>query len=80
IARLKVAILEHDGNMFFTADHGNADMMVYPETQKPHTAHTTNIVPFIYVGHKKAQFALEHGKISDIATTLLNVIGIAQPN
>ncbi|QEO56616.1 2,3-bisphosphoglycerate-independent phosphoglycerate mutase [Francisella marina] len=79
LARLKDAILEHDGNMFITADHGNADMMVNPKTQKPHTAHTTNLVPFVYVGHKKAQVALEHGKLSDIAPTILNVMNITQP-
>ncbi len=79
LARLKDSILEHDGNMFITADHGNADMMVNPKTQKPHTAHTTNLVPFVYVGHKKAQVALEHGKLSDIAPTILNVMNIAQP-
>lgn len=79
LAKLKDAILDYDGNMFITADHGNADMMLNPETQKPHTAHTTNLVPFVYIGHKKAEVAIENGKLSDIAPTMLNVMGIAQP-
>ena len=54
-------------------------MMVNPKTQKTHTAHTTNLVPFVYVGHKKAQVSLEHGKLSDIAPTILNVMDITQP-
>ena len=79
-AKLKDVILEHNGNMFITADHGNADMMLNPETQKPHTAHTTNLVPFVYVGHKEAEVAIEDGKLSDIAPTILNVMDIPQPS
>lgn len=79
LAKLKDVILEHNGNMFITADHGNADMMLNPETQKPHTAHTTNLVPFVYVGHKEAEVAIEDGKLSDIAPTMLNVMDIPQP-
>lgn len=79
LAKLKDVILEHNGNMFITADHGNADMMLNPETQKPHTAHTTNLVPFVYVGHKEAEVAIKDGKLSDIAPTMLNVMDIPQP-
>ncbi|AJC49259.1 2,3-bisphosphoglycerate-independent phosphoglycerate mutase [Allofrancisella guangzhouensis] len=80
LTRLKDAILDRNGNMFITADHGNADMMVNPETHKPHTAHTTNPVPFIYVGHKEASLNIENGKLSDIAPTILEVMSIPQPS
>ncbi|APC97289.1 2,3-bisphosphoglycerate-independent phosphoglycerate mutase [Francisella frigiditurris] len=79
IGKLKDAILDNDGNMFITADHGNADMMVNPKTNKPHTAHTTNLVPFVYVGSKKAEVNLEHGKLSDIAPTILTVMNLDIP-
>lgn len=77
----RVAQVVHaiDGNLFITADHGNADQMVDPQTGKIHTAHTTNPVPFIYHGSKKASLALTDGKLSDIAPTILAVIGIKQP-
>ncbi|QIV94251.1 2,3-bisphosphoglycerate-independent phosphoglycerate mutase [Allofrancisella frigidaquae] len=80
LTRLKDAILDTNSNMFITADHGNADMMVNPETHKPHTAHTTNLVPFVYVGHKEATLNIENGKLSDIAPTILEVMGIPQPS
>ena len=79
LAKVKEAILANDGNMFVTADHGNADMMVNPKTQKPHTAHTTNLVPFVYIGNKKAKLNLKDGKLSDIAPTMLSVMNINQP-
>ncbi|QIV96300.1 phosphoglycerate mutase [Allofrancisella inopinata] len=80
LTRLKDVILDTNGNMFITADHGNADMMVNPETHKPHTAHTTNLVPFVYVGHKEATLDIENGKLSDIAPTILEAMGIPQPS
>jgi 2,3-bisphosphoglycerate-independent phosphoglycerate mutase len=81
LATLKKAILANNGNMFVTADHGNADVMVNPKTQKPHTAHTTNLVPFVYVGNHKATVSVADGKgkLSDIAPTMLDVMGIVTP-
>jgi 2,3-bisphosphoglycerate-independent phosphoglycerate mutase len=65
--------------MVVTADHGNIELMVDPETGGPHTAHTLNPVPFIlchrdYVGAK-----LRPGVLADIAPTLCKVMGLAQP-
>ncbi|MFV0504071.1 MAG: 2,3-bisphosphoglycerate-independent phosphoglycerate mutase [Lachnospirales bacterium] len=73
------AILEVDGQFFLCADHGNADQLVDPETDEPHTAHTTNPVPFTIVNCKKAKGIKEGGKLSDIAPTLLDMMDIEQP-
>ncbi|MFZ9036102.1 MAG: 2,3-bisphosphoglycerate-independent phosphoglycerate mutase [Francisellaceae bacterium] len=79
IGRVDQAVSLNAGNLFITADHGNADQMVDPETGKIQTAHTTNPVPFVYNGNKQATVVLENGKLSDIAPTLLAVLGIKQP-
>ncbi|WP_440616697.1 2,3-bisphosphoglycerate-independent phosphoglycerate mutase [Cysteiniphilum sp. 6C5] len=79
LGRVADAVHTINGNLFITADHGNADQMVDPETGKIHTAHTTNPVPFIYQGSKKASVALNDGKLSDIAPTILEVIGVNKP-
>ena len=82
LARLKDVVLETNSNMFITADHGNADVMVNPKTQKPHTAHTTNLVPFVYVGNHNATLNVVDGKgrLSDIAPTMLDVMRITTPS
>jgi 2,3-bisphosphoglycerate-independent phosphoglycerate mutase len=74
------AILRNGGRAFVTADHGNADQMVDPETGEPFTAHTTNPVPFIAVGPEMVGRTLrEGGRLSDIAPTMLTSMGIAVP-
>ncbi|MBN1778113.1 MAG: 2,3-bisphosphoglycerate-independent phosphoglycerate mutase [Clostridiales bacterium] len=74
------AILNNGGRVFVTADHGNADMMVDPETGEPFTAHTTNPVPFIAVGKDMIGRKLrEGGRLCDIAPTLLDSMGIEIP-
>ena len=60
-----------------TADHGNAEMYIDLETQKPHTAHTINLVPFI-VTEKKAELISEGG-LADIAPTVLELMGLEKP-
>ena len=70
--------------LLITADHGNAEQMINPETGAPHTAHTTNKVPFIMTG-KDLEFvqdeeeAEEAGALSDVAPTILAVLGLSQP-
>ena len=56
--------------LMITADHGNAEQMVNPETGNPQTAHTTFEVPLIYVGQRPARL-LDGGSLCDIAPTLL---------
>ncbi len=74
------AILRNGGRAFVTADHGNADQMVDPETGGPFTAHTTNPVPFIAVGPEMVGRKLRNGgRLSDIAPTMLTSMGIPVP-
>ena len=63
--------------MLLTADHGNAEMMVNSETEQVHTAHTTNVVPLIYVGQDRK--LVSQGVLSDIAPTMLELMGLDQP-
>ncbi|OPJ57577.1 2,3-bisphosphoglycerate-independent phosphoglycerate mutase [Clostridium oryzae] len=71
-------ILAKDGSLFITADHGNAEQMVDYETGNPMTAHTTGPVPFLYVA-KDAKPMRDGGKLSDIAPTMLQAMGLEQP-
>ncbi|PNI01017.1 2,3-bisphosphoglycerate-independent phosphoglycerate mutase [Vibrio diazotrophicus] len=70
IGRVVEAIKEVDGQLLITADHGNAEMMINPETGGVHTAHTSLPVPLVYVGSKDIEF-IEGGKLSDLAPTML---------
>lgn len=69
-----------NGVMFICADHGNVDMMCYPGTKNPHTAHTTNPVPFILFNADKNVKLRENGVLADIAPTLLELMGLDVPN
>jgi 2,3-bisphosphoglycerate-independent phosphoglycerate mutase len=80
LARIYKAIREKNGNWIITADHGNAEMMVDPVTGGPHTAHTTNPVPFIYVGENANHYRLRtDGSLRDISPTLLNLLDLGLP-
>ena len=65
------------GEVLITADHGNAETMLDTVTHQPHTAHTINLVPLIYVG-RPARLA-DTGALEDIAPTLLKMMGLPQP-
>jgi 2,3-bisphosphoglycerate-independent phosphoglycerate mutase len=71
-------ILSLGGKALVTADHGNCERMI-AEDGSPHTAHTTNLVHFIYVGADHAQVKLENGILADVAPTLLALLGVAKP-
>ena len=78
--RVVKAVLDNGGRAFVTADHGNADQMVDPETGEPFTAHTTNPVPFIAIGPEMVGKKLrEGGRLADIAPTMLDSMGIPVP-
>ncbi|GHA43950.1 2,3-bisphosphoglycerate-independent phosphoglycerate mutase [Photobacterium aphoticum] len=78
IGQVVDAIREMDGQLLITADHGNAEMMINPETGGVHTAHTNLPVPLIYVGDK-ALTLKEGGKLSDLAPTMLALSDIEIP-
>lgn len=73
------ALLEVDGQMFITADHGNAEMMVDYETGEPWTAHTTNPVPFLLVNYDPAYTLREGGALCDIVPTMIEMMGMEKP-
>jgi 2,3-bisphosphoglycerate-independent phosphoglycerate mutase len=79
LGRLSAAVEDVGGTLVITADHGNAEMMRDPETGEPHTAHTTNPVPFIVVNPPRAVPSLEDGRLCDVAPTLLDIIGLPKP-
>lgn len=73
------AVKETGTTMLLTADHGNAECMVDPETNEPFTAHTTNEVPFAVINADKEVTLRESGALCDIAPTILNLLGLEQP-
>lgn len=73
------AVDEVDGVLFICADHGNAEQMINYDTKAPHTAHTTNPVPFILYNYEDGIKLRENGCLADIAPTLLEVMGLPQP-
>ncbi len=79
LGRLERAITDAGGVMFVTADHGNCEQMADPSSDDPHTAHTLNPVPSILVGAPAAVAGLAEGRLADVAPTLLDLMGLAQP-
>ena len=73
------ALKEVDGQMFICADHGNAEQLVDYETGEPYTAHTTNPVPFILVNADPKYTLRENGCLADIVPTLIQLMGMEQP-
>jgi len=86
IARLVAALRQAGGDLLITADHGNAEKMREVSTRRelgqPHTAHTTNLVPLLFVGRPVDVLPVPTGvagTLSDIAPTLLHFLGLPQP-
>ena len=79
IGRVVDATLEKQGALLITADHGNCEQMIDPVTGGPHTAHTTNRVPFLYVRAGAEKARLREGRIADVAPTMLKLLGLPQP-
>lgn len=67
------------GEALITADHGNAECMIDTDNQQPHTAHTSSLVPLIYVGERPWLFTQSTGTLSDIAPTILFLMGLTPP-
>lgn len=80
LGRIEMAVRAKGGAMLITADHGNAEMMVDPVSGGPHTAHTTNPVPFIVIAENSKRFTLKpHGSLRDISPTVLGMLGLPGP-
>ena len=77
IGRVVAAAWSAGGEVLITADHGNAEKMHDDGTGQAHTAHTLNVVPLVYVG--RAATLAEGGALSDVAPTLLAMMGLPQP-
>ncbi|EAM2048602.1 2,3-bisphosphoglycerate-independent phosphoglycerate mutase [Salmonella enterica] len=78
IEQVTKAVESVGGQLLITADHGNAEQMRDPATGQAHTAHTNLPVPLIYVGEKNVK-VVEGGKLSDIAPTMLSLMGMEIP-
>jgi 2,3-bisphosphoglycerate-independent phosphoglycerate mutase len=80
LGEIEKAVRARGGAMLVTADHGNAEQMIDPATGGPHTAHTTNPVPFIVVSENSNQFTLKpNGSLRDISPTILGMLNLAEP-
>ena len=77
LGRVVNALHRCGGEMLVTADHGNAEKMVDRDSGQAHTAHTSNLVPLVYLG-RPAKFD-DKGALCDIAPTLLNLMGLDPP-
>ena len=80
LGRIYQALRQHNGAWLITADHGNAEQMIDPATGGPHTAHTTNPVPLIYVAEDAKRFSLRSdGSLRDISPTLIELLSLEEP-
>ena len=80
LGRIYNAVRGANASWIITADHGNAEMLIDPQTGGPHTAHTTNPVPFILVTEQGKNIGVrEGGSLRDISPTVLGLIGLDLP-
>lgn len=80
LERIGKKILEVNGQLLITADHGNAESMFDEKTNQPHTAHTTLPVPLLYVGKEQRKFKQVKASLCDVAPTFLALLGIKPPS
>jgi 2,3-bisphosphoglycerate-independent phosphoglycerate mutase len=81
LARVLRSAEKAGARLLITADHGNCEMMIDPETGGPHTAHTTNLVPFLLIDHDApGEMPLRGGgALCDVGPTILSMLGLEQP-
>ena len=79
VKRIVDIVLAHSGTVVITADHGNAEQMTDPNNGGPLTQHTTNAVPFIIIQQGKKKKLKSGGRLSDVAPTVLTLLGIEKP-
>jgi 2,3-bisphosphoglycerate-independent phosphoglycerate mutase len=81
LGRIYQAVRQRGGALLVTADHGNAEMLIDPETGGPHTAHTTNPVPFLLVTEDGRKVGVrDGGSLRDISPTMLGLLGLERPD
>ena len=78
LGRALAALKDAGGAMVLTADHGNCEQMIDPATGGPHTAHTLNPVPVALIGGPEGA-GLAHGRLADVAPTVLELMGLPLP-
>ncbi|HZH42532.1 MAG TPA: 2,3-bisphosphoglycerate-independent phosphoglycerate mutase [Lysobacter sp.] len=78
LGEIAQAVRDAGGALLVTADHGNLEMMRDPASGQPHTAHTVGPVPFVYFGPRAARLR-DGGALRDVAPTMLDLLGLAQP-
>ena len=79
LGRIEAALLASGGEGLITADHGNCEQMRDYDNDQPHTQHTTELVPLIYMGNGPRQLDPEGGILADIAPTILSMMGLDIP-
>jgi 2,3-bisphosphoglycerate-independent phosphoglycerate mutase len=80
LGKITQAIQAKRGISLITADHGNAELMIDPKTGGPHTAHTTNPVPFHLIDEESKGVKLRgEGALEDVAPTMLGLLGAEKP-
>jgi 2,3-bisphosphoglycerate-independent phosphoglycerate mutase len=79
LGRVVDAALGKKGKVIITADHGNIEQLIDYDTGKPHTAHTTNLVPVILIDDERKSCRLNQGTAIDVAPTVLELLEISQP-
>jgi 2,3-bisphosphoglycerate-independent phosphoglycerate mutase len=78
LGHVLAALDKAGGAMIVTADHGNCETMIDPETGGPHTAHTLNPVPVVLIGGPEGA-KLRSGRLADLAPTILDLMQLAKP-
>jgi 2,3-bisphosphoglycerate-independent phosphoglycerate mutase len=79
LTRIVAAAQATGARLLVTADHGNCEMMIDPETGGPHTAHTTSPVPLVILDPDGARPLRGGGALCDVGPTVLSMLGIEQP-
>ncbi len=79
LRRVVEATVSVGGAALITADHGNSDQMLDYDTGKAHTAHTTHLVPFIYVAQQKPDWRFANGVLGNVAPTILEIMDLEPP-
>jgi len=80
LGRVMEAVKSVSGHCLITADHGNVEKMKDMESNQPHTAHTSELVPLVYWGDRKITFQKKGGTLADVSPTILELMNICKPH